>query len=95
MTSEQIQQSQNIVDEDLVEKLYNQRLTEINDLEDEADSGDDEYNGYRIQIEKAIRANYGSSAKLGDDGEVTYKDAEGKEQTITLNDEEMKNMIAT
>lgn len=95
MTDEQIQQSTNIVDGDLTEKLYNSKMEELTNLQDEADSGDDQYNGYREDIEKAIKQKYGSSAKLGDDGEITYVGEDGDTKTVTLDDEEMKNMIAT
>ena len=95
MSEEQIQQSTNIVDGDLTEQLYNQRMSELADLQDEADSGEDQYNGYREEIEKAIVQKYGSSAKLNDDGEITYIDTEGTQQTVELSDEEMRNMIAS
>jgi hypothetical protein len=45
-------------------------------------------------IQRSLEATYGKGATLGDDGEVTYM--EGKEKkTVTLTNEEIRNMIAT
>jgi hypothetical protein len=52
------------------------------------------YGAYQTQVDEAIKRKYGSHATIGKDGVVTYRDGD-KDATVTLTDEEIKQMIAT
>ena len=97
MSDEQIQQSSNLVDDTVVKEFYDEKLAELDSLDTgNHGSGDnDDYNGYRDTIEEAVKKQYGSSARLGKGGQITFRNSEGADVTTTLTATEIKSMIAT
>lgn len=90
-TEEQLTQSAVAVDGDISEKYYQEMM---NNLEGEDLDSKDYQGEYRDELEDAIKAQYGSTAKLGENGKVTYQ-KDGEDVEITLSEEQMKSMIAT
>lgn len=87
MSAEQIQQSSNLVDGDLVEQYYKEEMAKFDgkDLKHINDSD---------EVNKAIREKYGASAELKDDGTVEYNGEDGR-TSVKLTLEEIKSLVAT
>lgn len=97
MSADQIRQSQNLVDGEVSETYYKEMMNKLKneDLAHEAGS-EGQYSGeYKEELEAAVKQKYGPEAKIGNDGKVTFRGADGQDQTVTLTSEEMRRMIAT
>ena len=94
MTADQIQQSSVVVDGDISGQYYEEMMDKIGD-EDFTGKDLNDYNGeYKTLMENAIKQQYGSTAKLGEDGTVSYE-KDGKTVEIELDNDQIKRMIAT
>lgn len=85
MTEEQIKQSQNLVDEDLVDKFYKEEINRLNSKNGKSRANDE-------IVKKAIEQQYGEGATIDEYGKV--KDRKG---TVLdkLNKEQVVSMAAT
>jgi hypothetical protein len=79
MSEEQITQGSNFANGELYEYYYKEMENKIGD-EEFVDKDLRDYDGeYKDELLKAIQAEYGSTAVLGEDGKVHYKGADGNE----------------
>jgi hypothetical protein len=93
MTEEEQIQASNIVDDASVKKMYDDNMSDLEgvDFTDEkAMEGNDDMRNKR---DEAIRAQYGADARI-EGNKVTFRDAEGKQQTEELTNDELKAIIA-
>lgn len=87
MSDEQINQASQIVDDDVAGRLYEEKLKEFEGMSDKDLAKSD-------AALAAVKKQYGSSATIDKNGKVTYQ-KDGKDETITLNSDQIKSMIAT
>jgi hypothetical protein len=71
------------VDGDLTKKFYEEAMA---DMANEDFTQKDYQGEYRDELNEAIKAQYGESAYLGENGQVHYQ-KDGEDATITLTNE--------
>lgn len=94
MTAEQIQQSAVAVDGDIAGEYYDEMYSK---LEGQDFTGKDlnDYDGeYKDELVAAVKQQYGDTAKLGEDGTVSYE-KDGETVEVELDNDQIKRMIAT
>ena len=91
MEEEQLAQASNLVDNATVKGYYNEEYNKIKntDFTDEKNLSDEN----KTKRDEAIKAQYGADARI-EGNKVTYRDAEGKQQTEELTNEEIQAIIA-
>ena len=94
MTDKQIKQSRNLVDDETAKMYYEEMMGKIKD-EDFTGKDLNDYDGeYRDLLVQAVKDKYGSTAKLGEDGTVSYE-KEGVTVEVDLDNDQIRDMIAT
>ena len=79
LTTEQRGQFTNVIDTQRIQGIYDTELDRLEGLDTEA---------FKAEAEEYVKAIYGSTAKILDNGEVEYKDSEGNKQKVGRNDYE-------
>lgn len=93
MTEEEQDQAINVVDDASVKKMYEDSMNSLGDTDFTNEKTMENNSDLRQKRDEAIRAQYGADARI-EGNKVTYRDAEGKQQTEELTNDELKAIIA-
>ena len=93
MTEDERDQASNVVDDASIKKIYEDNINSLGNTDFTDEKAMEDNNDLRQKRDDAIRAQYGADARI-EGNKVTFRDAEGKQQTEELTNDELKAIVA-